>query len=408
MSSSFCVLPFIHLETRTDGRVSPCCISRETLKKSSAEDFHLSEDGITRPFQSDEMNHLRQDLLNSVKNKNCEVCWREESAGQISKRHRENERFSHLQEGFLRSGQPLPFPIYLDLKLGNTCNLKCRICGPNNSSKWMEEFLNQNSHDGLHRGTAALKALSREESRKKIMAWPDFADVFWSDLDQSLQHIQRFEFFGGEPFLNKKHFEILKRSVQIGSAKNQSLHYNTNGTVFPKEAIESIFPHFKEVKIMFSIDGTGDRFEYQRYPAKFESVLENFLKIKKAGLDVEVCSTVSALTIFNIFEDIEFWAEHQARIYLNGLYEPYFFETQNLPFKAKQAVLAKKEKYAGLLNTSFVTNSFEATFQHMMAPSDEKSFLFFWSYIQATDKVRHQSFEKTFPEWARILKSENV
>ena len=29
---------------------------------------------------------------------------------------------------------------YLDLRLGNLCNLKCRICSPSESSLWIDDF----------------------------------------------------------------------------------------------------------------------------------------------------------------------------------------------------------------------------------------------------------------------------
>ena len=41
--------------------------------------------------------------------------------------------------------------------------------------------------------------------------WPQTNDDFWTDLDQHLEHVEKLEFYGGEPLLIDKHFEILQK-----------------------------------------------------------------------------------------------------------------------------------------------------------------------------------------------------
>jgi MoaA/NifB/PqqE/SkfB family radical SAM enzyme len=79
---------------------------------------------------------------------------------------------------------------------------------------------------------------------------------------------------GGEPLLNKETFElldILDPDVRV------SMHHN--GTILPTASFYNQCSKFKEFKIMFSIDDTSKRFEYIRYPGKWNTVEQNILKI---------------------------------------------------------------------------------------------------------------------------------
>jgi MoaA/NifB/PqqE/SkfB family radical SAM enzyme len=150
---------------------------------------------------------------------------------------------------------------FIDLKLGNICNLKCRICGSWSSSKWAKEEIDY--VPGIDRKThLAYKYL-------KDGAWPRESEVFWDNLKTLLPNIKYFEFTGGEPFLIEQHFELLRYAVEQGYSKNIEIHYNTNGTVFPEQA--ELWNNFKHVEIAFSIDNVGARFEYERYGADWKS-----------------------------------------------------------------------------------------------------------------------------------------
>jgi len=78
--------------------------------------------------------------------------------------------------------------------------------------------------------------------------------TFWDDIQQHLGTIKQFDFYGGEPFLSKKMWQLLKIAADSGVSKNIALHYNTNGTVWPTRDIES-WKDFKSINLSFSIDG---------------------------------------------------------------------------------------------------------------------------------------------------------
>ena len=83
------------------------------------------------------------------------------------------------------------------------------------------------------------------------------------------------DFTGGEPLLIKKHYELLEKCIELDVAKNIGLHYNTNGTQLNMKALNELWPKFKIVDCHFSIDGVGEKFEFQRHPAKWNNALSN-------------------------------------------------------------------------------------------------------------------------------------
>src|SRR5690606_25349305 len=83
---------------------------------------------------ADEMQQLRKDLLNGKKPSKCEVCWSEEKSGIKSMRY---DSFDYgLKESILKNPG---VPKRLDIYPSNICNLRCRICSPEYSSKWIPE-----------------------------------------------------------------------------------------------------------------------------------------------------------------------------------------------------------------------------------------------------------------------------
>jgi MoaA/NifB/PqqE/SkfB family radical SAM enzyme len=92
---------------------------------------------MTADFQdiqnSDHMRTLREQFLAGEKPQTCRRCWMEERAGRTSKRMHTLDRMKHMgiSSDWTADAKPL---MFLDLKLGNICNLKCRICGSWSSS----------------------------------------------------------------------------------------------------------------------------------------------------------------------------------------------------------------------------------------------------------------------------------
>ena len=331
----FCVLPWVSLEASPIGTVRPCCLAIDEVVDANGEKFKLHTAGFEQIQNSDHMRKLREDFLDGRKPQTCRRCWNEERSGRTSKRMHTLDRLKHIigDQEWTADAKPL---MFLDLKLGNICNLKCRICGSWSSSQFATEEINF--------------IIDKEEKKNSFHyqmlldgAWPRNSQQFWDQLDESMSEIRYIEFTGGEPFMIKEHFELLARLVQRGYAQQIEIHYNTNGTQFPEYA-EDIWRAFKHVEIAFSIDDIGARFEYQRTNALWSEVTANVQKFREmrsrnTNLTLQACCTINVFNVYYL-QDVSWWIKHSGFdfVYWNMLHDAYYFNIATLPVHAKEII----------------------------------------------------------------------
>lgn len=394
----FCVLPWVSLETSPIGTVRPCCLADDELKNDSGEKFSLSTATFKEIRNSKHMHDLRQEFLDGKQPKTCRKCWQEESAGRISKRMHTLDRLKHMlpDQEWTVDAKPL---MFLDLKLGNICNLKCRICGSWSSSTYAVEEI-ANDHSGNPK--ASFHYVMLREGR-----WPRESTTFWSELDQNLDHIRYLEFTGGEPFMIEEHFDFLRRLVETGHADHIEIHYNTNGTLWPEQA-EEIWKHFRLVEVAFSIDDVGARFEYQRSGAKWTEVCNNLERFKQlrqrhTNIQLQVCCTVNIFNVFYLPEVAE-WINRQGFnfVYWNIMHDADYFSIRSLPDSAKVTVT---EHLKSALLPSRTQREFDnvINFMNRGVSSDGTRMR---KEISRVDLRREQDLRTVAPELAEIIKYE--
>ena len=333
----FCVLPWVSLEASPIGTVRPCCLAEEEIVDRNQNKFNLQSSRFDEIQNSDYMRQLRRDFLNARQPTTCRKCWNEERVGRTSKRMHTLDRLKHVINDveWTEEAQPL---VFLDLKLGNICNLKCRICGSWSSSQFATEE--------LHFMPDSEKKSSQHYRMLQAGSWPRHNEQFWKEIDQVLPHIKYIEFTGGEPFMIREHFEMLRGIADRGISHQVEIHYNTNGTQWPEDA-EEIWQHFKTVEIAFSIDDLGERFEYQRTNARWDQVNANLqrfrdLRSKHKNIRLQVCSTINVFNVLYL-EDLAHWIDQQEFdfVYWNMLHEPYYWSVATMPEKLKHEAVAK-------------------------------------------------------------------
>jgi sulfatase maturation enzyme AslB (radical SAM superfamily) len=345
----------------------------------------LGEVPLLDHFNGSEFVELRSALSQGIKHPGCNRCWKEEEAGRDSKRIRDNSNWSRDQQGL----------VYVELNMGNTCNIKCRTCAPHSSSQWAQELYD----------TKYVNVVSKEEYRKKIRTYSNSYDddsTFWKELEDSLSTIKKIDFYGGEPLLSKKMWSVLKRTVELGYAKDMTLNYATNGTVWPVET--EVWKHFKQVNLGFSIDGVGSRFEYMRHPAVWNDVLVNMSRpeVTYSNMRPFWCVTLSALNIFYLDEIINYFNARfrgSLTLYLNLVHWPEHFNISGMPDNVKKIVIDK-------LNTIPKSHSNQLSgiikFIENGTPNTEQ-----WdtlmNEIRLTDNYRNEDYATTFPEFAKII-----
>jgi MoaA/NifB/PqqE/SkfB family radical SAM enzyme len=394
-NQTFCVLPWISLEASPIGTVRPCCLADDEIVDDSGNKFNLATANLIDVQQSTHMTQLRQQFLQGEKPETCRKCWNEEQSGRTSKRMHTIDRLKHIVED--QDWTPAEKPLmFLDLKLGNICNLKCRICGSWSSSQYAAEEIKWTPKD-QQKQTFAYKMI-------KDGNWPRDNDNFWNQVDQHIGNIRYIEFTGGEPFLIQEHFDLLQSIVDRGIADQVEIHYNTNGTQYPKQG-PAIWKHFKTVEIAVSIDDVAERFEYQRSNAVWTEVLENVDKFKElksqmSNIQLQCCITVN---IFNVryLKEVADWAaaNNFDFVYWNMLHDAPHWSISTLPTKAKADI-------TNYLKECDPPAEFKDEFVRICdfmnnGPSTDAQEL--CDRIADLDRKRNQNFSVTCPEMAKLI-----
>ena len=394
----FCVLPWISLEASPIGTVRPCCLADDEIIDDDGNKFELATADFVDIQNSNHMRELREGFLTGKKPQTCRKCWNEERSGRTSKRMHTLDRLKHVlsDESWSTDAKPL---MFLDLKLGNICNLKCRICGPWSSSQFASE---------------EISWLPREEQKSshayqmlRAGAWPKENEQFWSQVDSVLTDIRYIEFTGGEPFMIDQHFDMLQGIVDRGIAGQVEIHYNTNGTLFPDRGPD-IWRQFKTVEIAFSVDDIGPRFEYQRSNAAWGTVKENINRFRimrehMPNLQLQCCTTVN---VFNVryLDEVALWIALQDFdfVYWNIMHDAWYFSISRLPVDAKAQI-------ADYLANCNIPKQFQEEFSSIVdfmnrgESSDGSETL---KQIRRLDQRRQQDLRKISSELAQILRYE--
>ena len=325
-NKTFCILPWVSVETSPIGTLRPCCLAEDEIVDTNDRKFDIKQDTIDSARTSEYMNNLRREFLNGNKPETCKKCWAVEDSGGKSKREYTLERLEHMgiSDEWTQDAKPL---MFIDFKLGNICNLKCRICGSWSSSSYATEEL-QEFPKSLQKSSFPYKMI--EQGR-----WPRESESFWQEMSDNVDNIRYLEFTGGEPFMIQEHFDFLQTLVDKGVASNIEIHYNTNGTQYPEKNLD-IWRHFKLVEVAFSIDDVEERFEYQRKNAKWEEVNENIQKFKRlkqefGNITLQCCSTVNVFNVFYL-EELGRWIDRQDFdfVYWNMLHEIWYNSVASL------------------------------------------------------------------------------
>ena len=387
------MLPWISIETSPIGTSRPCCLAIDEITDTDGVKYDLNKHTLTQIYQSRYMQDLRQEFLDGRQPATCKRCWDEEAAGRVSKRINSRIRLKEYYDNVDFSNTNPDQLWFIDLKLGNICNLKCRICGSWSSSPWAQEEM------------AYLPKVKKKDHLAytflKQGAWPRENPQFWDNLRALLPNIKYFEFTGGEPFLIKEHFELLQYAVDNGYSKDIEIHYNTNGTVFPD--FVDVWKEFKHVEIAFSIDNMGARFEYERYLAKWDEVrvnLAKFTDLRSRKLTIHLCTTINIQNVYYLPEICD-WVSTQTfdHIYFNMLHDPWHINIGRMTSEAQLLVINR-------LSTNIFNPRFKAEIMRIIkfiengSGSDGTEFL---RKMQQTDEFRKQSFLDTHNEIAKAM-----
>lgn len=384
LSKTFCILPWMHFYFDPRGNINACCVSEGNAFQKNGRDLNVAEDSFDDILDSEEFMKMRQQMLRGEWSERCKQCMVSEAAGHVSKRMRDNDKYQDLIP-FVNNEEHLGVH-YMAISLGNLCNLKCRICGSHSSSAHAQEQFK------FTQDPDAKKAITEG---KRV---PE-SETFWEEFESVIPDLIDLEFYGGEPFLIAKHFDILKMCVERGYSRKIKIHYNTNGTIFPKEVAQEIWPHFRSVSIHFSIDDMYHRFEYNRFPAKWNEVRDNIMRFRDTlqprhkNSVLTIAPTQSIFTIKYLAEQKEWCEKEDLDFWINELYRPVPFCISTLPLEVKERLYPQLENDAEKHG-----DMFKNFINYMKDHDTSDKWDEFKRRVNKYDLWRAQSFRDTFPE----------
>ena len=444
-SPTFCALPWIHLATRPNGDARLCCVTNASgahtgdhtvglVKKEDGVPANFGRETPLEAFNNQYMRSVRLTMLEGKVPASCTKCFEEESNGVVSKRlwemyewNRDGLDFDKLITDTDSTGAVPPVIRYLDLRLGHTCNLKCVMCSPHDSSRWLQDY------DKLVAKTKSTIVLHQVGFDKKSFnnTWYEKPE-FWDDVFDQIPNITQLYFAGGEPLMIKEHRRFLDEIIRRGYAKNISLRYNSNG-IFVNEDIINVWSQFKQVRYAFSIDALMERNNYIRYPTNWADIERSLWLMDNAPDNVH-CAIACAVQVFNIKHIIDFakWKLTQGFnkinkfaldeyetgggiINLHLLYIPTFLSARILPQADKDEIVQQFTDFKQWLwnnhrqddnfwkDNPYGWKRWEGILKFIQAEDHTHLLPDFKEYVANLDSIRGLDAKSVFPEISNLL-----
>jgi MoaA/NifB/PqqE/SkfB family radical SAM enzyme len=373
----FCHTPWTNLDISPTGRITPCC--KFNMAKYPTV-FMLEEHSIEEYRTSDFLNDVKSKFKNNEWPDGCERCRLEEENNIQSKRQLDYERWQDSYKNYDFDKNEL---LTAAVAFGNTCNLKCITCHPVASSLWQKEYKDIYKIDVQH--------------------FRFYKENFVSDFIKLAPNLIHFDLHGGEPFISgvDEQKELLNHYIQTNQASNITLHYTTNGVMYPDDQWWEIWKHFKEIDMQLSIDGTNQRYEYIRFPGNWDNLVSNVTKLVDKqkilpNLKLSVSHTVSAYNIFYLDEFVR-WCYNMKlpKPWMGRVHNPEFMRPSVWPEPARTEIidhLASSQIKEVQTWANFIKNT-----------NDTEFFEEFKLKTKEHDNYRHLDFAQTFPELGKYL-----
>jgi MoaA/NifB/PqqE/SkfB family radical SAM enzyme len=374
MPNSFCALPFGHTTIDTSGNFLVCCLHRPPIQHT----VNINSDAINKWLQSEYLDQVRQSFIDGQQHPGCITCWHSENQGHASMRNRTAKEYQ-----LLGVSQADRYPVNIEVQLGNLCNLKCLMCNENSSSAILSENI-QLGINKFDQKDFQWQETGFENLKKIIAQGPKVLNIR-----------------GGEPFYNKQFLSILEE-LPAESCRQTLLHVTTNATRW-NEQWKEVIQKFKLVRIMFSIDGVDDLYEYIRYPASWEQVKSNIDSIcSLKNVRPLVNCTVQNLNIGSIGSVINWCKEKNLYLQLEQLINPTWLHISNLPVQLKTQAVNHLDNvltydlsdYLKQQISSYRTQLITALNQ----PDNFELWNLFKSQITLRDQLRNNSYTKFLTE----------
>jgi len=424
---TFCPYPWIHVMTQPTGTVSWCCVARDNFKNDDGTMVDLNKgDKIESVWNNDHMRKIRRQMLDGEAVHGCNHCYDLEDMGFPS--YRTNyirdwfeysgkgdeivERIEKSKNNDYRVEEP---PMYLDFRLGNMCNLKCRMCQPQNSSQINKEYVKIEASDP-QAGQFIKDNFTWGQFAENITPWQDDPE-FLRQVEEWLPGVNKLYFTGGEPTIIERVYWIMEKCVEMGIAKDIELVFNSNMTNIQARFI-NLVEQFKNVLMCISVDAYGHENEYIRGASHWSQVEKNLRKYCASDVIgtvlfspvIQIYNILTINKLLDFCEELEL--EYGREVFVTFLIcdYPTSLDFRNCPDNVREVAAERLEAW---LSSSKVLSkrqenvqSINATIKALKENRKEnwrQELITFQKYTDLLDKTRDESMQQALPELWNLM-----
>jgi sulfatase maturation enzyme AslB (radical SAM superfamily) len=328
----FCAVPWHNTHIYWDGSYGYCCSESRPPQLTQ----NLKTTSIVQWYNSNSMQDFRKRILGNEFLDECSSCYSEEANGLESRRIKENFKTGiFTEQAFDRSFDQSPWnkhfkestnkvPIDWHIDFGNECNLACKMCYPQASSRIA--------------GYYKTWGIDTLPTQKNWTNDPESWKRFLENLNK-IDRLHRVHVMGGEPLLSKKFKEFIDFILE--HKKSVSLSFVTNGTLLDNSIINKL-SEFKQVDIEVSIESIHNNNHYIRQGSDTSQVLDNIEKLKQnKTFNVILRSVPQLLNVNNYFDYILYALKNRISIQSIPLTKPNYLAINILPWEIRQQLIEK-------------------------------------------------------------------
>ena len=311
---AICVFPWVHEYRNINGKTAPCCQGNELRDDES-------------------LSVIRQEMLNGIKPRACNTCYKKEQENSLSPRILETVNW------IKKFGEPdvnEPMLQYADVRYDPTCNLKCKICGPELSTLWQKE---------------------------KKVSWPinSANKNYLNSINK--KNLKKIYLAGGEPTFIRGYLEFLEDLIVVN--RDCEVVINTNLKKLPirwKEIIQKI----KNLTIVCSCDSIDTLGTYVRYPLGWTEFEENVKFVSEHANFLQFNLVASNLTAHKLYETCHWMKQYSDNINLIILTEPESMSERAVPLKHRKTYLENIQRLRNFPVSVHYATNFRKQVQYLL------------------------------------------
>jgi radical SAM protein with 4Fe4S-binding SPASM domain len=331
MSKTFCVMPFCHINVKQEGKVSACWRYPDKIGD-------YTNQTIKEIWNGNEIKELRRQLLNNERPVGCRSCWDMEDSGVRSTRLQtaiDYQNIMDIEKARQTTTDDFSMPLTnlksIELRFDNICNLMCRHCSPDYSSKW-EVTVKKN--------TRLRNKMIQFGTFRKSDTHVNLNQTTIDEIGHSIApNLVELMLAGGEPLYHERHYDFIKS--MIPHASKIKLSYNSNLTTldYKGNSILDLWKQFKKVDLRVSLDGDPDCYHYVRAHSGLSTIEENIkLAQRESNIRISATCTTSLLNITRIVSIVEYFLSLGAYFHASLVQYPRALNPKLLPRQIKEKI----------------------------------------------------------------------